>query len=46
MTFFDTATYYLIMSMVGWSLVIAQIICVVWFLKKVGGRNERNSREN
>jgi len=33
MNFFDTATYYLIMSMVGWFLVIAQITFVVWFYK-------------
>ena len=33
MTFFDTATYYLIMSVVGWSLVIAQITFVIWFYK-------------
>ena len=32
-TFFETTGYYLIMSVVGWSLVIAQITFVVWFYK-------------
>jgi len=34
---FETTTYYLIMSVVGWLLVTAQIVIAVWLYKELRG---------
>jgi cbb3-type cytochrome oxidase subunit 3 len=35
MTIFDTETYYLIMSVLGWLLVISQITIIWWIYRKL-----------
>jgi hypothetical protein len=39
---FDSTTYYLIMAITGWALVIAQITLAVWVCQKLWGR-DRNA---
>lgn len=34
-TMFDSPTYYLVMSIIGWLLVLGQITVVVWVYKKL-----------
>jgi flagellar biogenesis protein FliO len=41
-TIFESSTYYLIMAITGWILVIAQITFAVWVVKKLWGR-DRNA---
>jgi hypothetical protein len=41
-TIFESSTYYLIMAITGWILVIAQITFAVWVGTKLWGR-DRNA---
>jgi hypothetical protein len=41
-TIFESSTYYLIMAIIGWALVIAQITLAVWVCQKLWGR-DRNA---